>query len=176
MQITEVISRSIFDDFTDIKNKYKLGDEEFAKGLDFCTRLSTGESRVKVWKSIYGEQGNPTRDSNRFMKIAWVEDILHRLYTSNHFQHVDKRNQILNKMYELAMDDGTGAREQVSAAKVFLESTAMPEKLNEDVQLDITDEAKEAMNAFVTTMKMISQGQVPMIDKDGSFTDVEVIE
>lgn len=176
MEITKVISHNIFNDFTDIKNRYKLGDEEFKNGLSFCTRLSTGESRIAIWKDIFGEEGNPTRDSTRFMKQQWVDAILHRLYTTNHFEHVDQRNKILNKMYSLAMDDGTGAREQINAAKVFLDGTSLPDKIQEDVQLDITDEAKEAMLAFTNTMKMIRDGQVPMLNNKGEFVEVEIVE
>lgn len=176
MEITKVISNNIFNDFTDIKNRYRLGDEEFKKGLSFCTRLSTGESRIDIWKDIFGDEGNPRRDSTRFMKMKWVDDILHRLYTTNHFEHVDKRNKILEKMYQTAMDDRTGSREQINAAKVYLENTALPDKLNEDVQIDISDEAKEAMLAFTNTMRMISEGKAPMLDNKGKFLDVEVIE
>lgn len=176
MEIVESISNSIFNDFTDIKNRYKLGDEEFKNGLEFCTRLSCGDSRIKVWKDVFGEEGNPTRDSTRYMKVSWVDDILHRLYVTNHFEHVDKRNKVLAKMFDLAMNDGVGAREQVNSAKVYLEYTGLPDKIADDVQIDISDEAKEAMLNFTEAMKMIRDGKAPMLSKEGTFTDVVVID
>lgn len=175
MEIAEAISRSIFDDFTDIKNRYKLGDEKFKLGLEFCTRLSTGESRTKVWTDIFGEDGNPTRDSGKFMKISWVEDILHRLYVSNHFQHVDTRVQVLNRMSTIALDESASHKASIDAAKVFLDSTAMPDKLADDIVIDISDEAKEAMGAFINAMSLISRGKAPMLGRSGEFIEIEVV-
>ena len=175
MEITQVVSNNLFNDFTDIKNKYRISDDDFKNGLDFCVRLSSGENRVDTWKEVYGETANPSRDSSRFMKLQWISDILHKLYVSNHFEHVDTRHKILSRMSDIALDESASHKASIDAAKVFLESTNMPDSLHVDVDIDINDDAKIAMDAFVNTMKMISSGQAGLISKDGNIIDVKVI-
>ncbi len=176
MTVAENIARSLFDDFTDIKNKHKVRDNDFKYGLEFCVRLSTGESRTVVWKEIYGGDGDPARDSTRFMKLKWVEDVLHRLYTSNHFQHVDDRAQILKRMRDIALDLGATHKSNIDAAKVFLDSTAMPDRLNVDVNIDVSDEAKLAFNNMVTAIGMVANGTINgVISPEGEVVDVKLV-
>ena len=176
MEVTEVIVHTLLDDLSDIKKNYRIGDDIFKNGVDFCTRLSTGESRIKVWVDIYGETYKPSRDSGRFMKLKWVEDILHRLYTSNHFQHVDDRIQILNRMKLIALDEDASHKANIDAAKVFLDSTAMPEKLNVDVTFDIDDKAKVAFDNMINAISMVANGKVDgILSADGEVIDVKLV-
>jgi len=176
MEVTESIVRTLLDDLSDIKKNYRIGDDMFKNGVNFCSRLSTGESRVKVWIDIYGEGGKASRDSGRFMKLKWIEDILHRLYTSNHFQHVDDRIQILNRIKTIALDEDASHKASIDAAKVFLDSTAMPEKLNVDVTFDVNDEAKVAFDNMISAIAMVANGNVDgMLSDTGEVIDVKLV-
>lgn len=166
---------SVLEDMSDIKNQYRVDDVEFNKAIEFGLAMTSFTSLKDAYLSVFPNSKEPKKEASRYIKRKYVSDVVKRLQASNYLLFSDTRNKVIQEMGLLAMDRGAG-RQQVEAAKVFLEHTKMPESVTLDVDIDISDDAKEAMDAFITTMKMISSGNVGMIDRDGTITDVKVIE
>lgn len=175
MEIAELVTRDVLDDFSGIKNRYKINDEKFKRGMDFCVRVSSGDSRVYSWVEIFGETSNPARDSLTFMRAGWVDAILMKMQVGNNLRHLEVRSKILERMSTIALDEEASNKSSIDAAKVFLENTNMPEQLNVDVELNINEDAQNAMNAFLGTMQAIASGKAPMIGTDGKFIETELI-
>ena len=175
MNAVEATLPSVLNDMSDIRNKYKIADEDFNKAIKFGLALTSFTSLTEAYKSVFPDSQNPKLEAARYIKRKYVTEIVKRFQADNYLLFSHKRNQVIEKMGNVALDDDAG-RLQVEAAKVFLEHTKMPENLVLDVDLDISDDAKEAMSAFLTTMSHIAQGKVGMIGRDGTITDTEVCD
>ena len=175
MNVVEATLPTALEDMSDIKRQYKVDEVEFNKAIEFGLAMTSFTALKDAYVSIFPESQNPRKDASRYIKRKYVTEVVKRLQASNYLLFSDVRNKVIQEMGQVALDRGAG-RQQVEAAKVFLEHTKMPENITLDVDIDISDDAKEAMNAFLGTMQMISQGKVGMIGKDGKITDVEVCE
>ncbi len=176
MTVVEANLPSVVEDLSDLKQYYKIDDEPFNQAVKFGMALTSFSSLVQAYASVFPEiQGRSLkRDAASYIKRKYVSEVVKRLQAGNYLMFADTRREVIEEMGKLALDRDQG-RQQVEAAKVFLEHTSMPENVTLDVMIDMTDESKEMMNQFLSTIKAVANGSVGMIGAGGVITDVEVI-
>jgi len=97
-----------------------------------------------------------------------------RLQAANYILFSDMRNKVIMEMGLESLDEINPLPERIAASRVFLDHTKMPEHAA-DVQIDLTDEAKKALDTLFGGIALLAQNG-KLVQKDGTIVDAEVIE
>lgn len=147
-------------DLTLASTKPKMPSKlEDAKAVEYVTLIYGGTDKVEAYKQVFPERYERIKqkaiaDKRDVRKTAmyniqvyesgkYVSSLL--TIGSEHYfaQFIDKKTRLLNKMYDIAMDDNELMKNRLSASKIFLTTIPMPEqKITHKVEIDVADSFK----------------------------------
>lgn len=124
-------------DYIRVEHAKSVPSDRFAKGVRFAMLKTQGASNAEAYSRAFNEPDydKARRESAVLVRSKWVNKVIEHFIAGNHILFSDKHYKVLNRMYEIAMDDDASTRNQIEAGKTFLEYTKMPVK--EDVQQEV---------------------------------------
>lgn len=164
---------SILEDFSDIQKKYRIGDEQFKRGIHFATMISEGRDRVTSFMIAFGETDRikSRTNANSFIRTKWVSSLCDRLIAGNYILFADKHYRAITELFEIGMN-GASEKNRVDALKAFVEVTKRPEAkvdtmININLGSEMLDKLQEQLNALAEKSLLVGS--------DGEIIDVKII-
>ena len=158
------ITASMLADMEDIKGKYRIDDDKFARGIRFALLISEGRSRVEAYRDAFPEESDKTLHNkvSQFARTKWVGDIVTRMIAGNYIMFADKHYQALEELFSIGME-GQSEKNRVDALKAFVEHTKKPEAkvdtfININVGADMLDRLESQLASMATNSKFLSKG------------------
>lgn len=166
------ITAGMLSDMDDIKGKYRIDDDRFAKGIRFALLVSEGKDRVTAYKEAFPEDSDDKKmigaKVSQFARTKWVGDIITRMVAGNYILFSDKHYKALEELYMIGME-GSSEKNRVDALKAFIEHTKKPEAkvdtfININVGADMLDRLENQLAHMANNAKLLT--------KEGDIIDV----
>lgn len=158
------ITANMLSDMEDIKGKYRIDDDRFARGIRFALLISEGKSRLDAYRDAFPEETdkNVNVKASQFARFKWVGDIVTRMVAGNYIMFADKHYQALEELFTIGMN-GNSEKNRVDALKAFIENTKKPEAkvdtfININVGADMLDKLESQLSNMASNSKFLSKG------------------
>lgn len=170
----KLIMSSMMSDFSDIKGRYKIEDDRFAKTLEFCLLLSERKNKADCFMEIFEENNRhiASKMANKLVHTKWINEIINRMITSNHIMYCDKHYSALDALYDIGIN-GEDEKNRVTALKGFIDATKKPD-MKADVPININI-GSDMLDKLELHLKALSDN-AKVLMRDGSIIDAELIK
>ena len=148
--------------------------EYFGKILDFCYKIAEGKNKTRAYSEVFEVKENvdPTAKATQLLARKYVVLIMDRIIDAQYAILYDKRNRVLEKVYEESIENE--GRVAIEASKVFLEHTKRPDK--QEIEVTHTHEVGDTLaDKLEETLKMLS-GSKKLALPTGEVIDAVVLE
>jgi hypothetical protein len=169
------VTNNVLQDFSDIKTKYKMSEDEYGKALHFALLISEGKNKRDAYKIAVDDtvsDKDAVTYGSRFMVRKSTSDIIDRLITGTHILMADKHIDALKELYNIGMDIGISPKVRVEALSKFVDVSKRPDKakgveVNINLGSDMLAKLEEQLNALSSSGLLVT--------KSGDVIDVQEV-
>ena len=156
--------------------KAPLGDKTKQAQIDYVLAIISGDSKEEAYARYFPDRyskikGNQTRVRSAIYALENGDYVSGMMRTANkqaYSRFFGKVDKVLQKVYDIAMDDNIEVRDSLSAANTFMKHVPKaPEEIDIKVEVDVGDQYK----------KMLEERHKYMLElANKDYVDVEVLD